>query len=236
MLHSLRIVMLWIAALVCGAASGAASGAENPLHYNQVRFQVTASRTVANDHMRAVLVVQDEGDDSAQLADRINRTMAWALQQSKGRTGIEVRSGGYATQPVYNKNALAGWRASQELSLEGGDFGAIGQLVGVLQQRLQLHAVAFSIAPRTKLAVEAQLIDEALDGFKRRAEQVRGNIGTPGYRIVEININTEDLPVQPMPMLRAEAMSLSAKSVAAPGFEGGDSDVRVSVQGTVQLQ
>jgi predicted secreted protein len=45
---------------------------------------------------------------------------------------------------------------------------------------------------------------------------------------------TEDAPIQPMPMMRAEAMSM--ESVAKPSFEGGDSDVRVSVQGTVQLQ
>ena len=227
-----RIIMLWLAASVWNSAAAA----DEALHYNQIRFQSAVSRTVANDHMRAILVAQDEDSDAAQLADRINKAMAWALEQSKGRKGIEVRSGGYSTQPVYNKTTLAGWRASQELILSGGDFGAIGKLIGVLQERLQLSAVAFSIAPQTKAAVEAELIDQALDGFKQRAEQVRKNIGAPGYRIVELNINTEDMPVQPMPMMRAEGMVMSAKSIAAPSFEGGDSDVRVSVQGTVQLQ
>ncbi|HWS03975.1 MAG TPA: SIMPL domain-containing protein, partial [Gammaproteobacteria bacterium] len=163
-----------------------------------------------------------------------NKTMAWALDQSKGQKGIDVRSGGYSTQPVYNKNALSGWRASQQLILEGGDFTRIGKLIGVLQQQLQLSAVSFSVAPKTRAAVEQRLIDQALDGFKQRAEQVRKNIGVPNYRIVEINIMTEDAPIQPMPMMRAEAMSM--ESVAKPSFEGGDSDVRVSVQGTVQLQ
>lgn len=226
-----RFVLLWLAA----SFASSAAAAEGDLHYNQIRFQVTASRTVANDHMRAVLTVQDEDDDAARLADRINQTMSWALQQSKGRQGIDVRSGGYSTQPVYNKTALTGWRAAQELILDGGDFGALGQLIGVLQQRLQLSTVAFSVAPETKAATETRLIDQALDGFKQRAEQVRKNIGAPGYRIVEININSEDMPLQPVPVMRAEAMSLS-KSVAAPSFEGGDSDVRVNVNGMIQLQ
>lgn len=226
-----RFVLLWLAA----SFASSAAAAEGDLHYNQIRFQVTASRTVANDHMRAVLTVQDEDDDAARLADRINQTMSWALQQSKGRQGIDVRSGGYSTQPVYNKTTLTGWRAAQELILDGGDFGALGQLIGVLQQRLQLSTVAFSVAPETKAATEARLIDQALDGFKQRAEQVRKNIGAPGYRIVEININSEDMPLQPVPVMRAEAMSLS-KSVAAPSFEGGDSDVRVNVNGMIQLQ
>lgn len=224
------IVMLWIATVF--ASPGFA--ADTDLHYNQIRFQATASETVANDRMRAVLTVQDEDDDAAKLADRINQTMAWALQQSKGQKGIEVRSGGYSTQPVYNKNTLTGWRASQELILEGGDFGQISKLIGTLQQRLQLTTVSFSIAPDTRAAVERKLIDRALDSFKQRAEQVRKNIGTSGYRIVELNINTEDMPVQPYPVMRAEAASM--KSVAPPSFEGGNSDVRVSVNGTVQLQ
>lgn len=224
------IVMLWIATVF--ASPGFA--ADTDLHYNQIRFQAAASETVANDRMRAVLTVQDEDDDAARLADRINQTMAWALQQSKAQKGIEVRSGGYSTQPIYNKNALSGWRASQELILEGGDFGQISKLIGVLQQRLQLTTVSFSIAPETRAAVERKLIDQALDSFKQRAEQVRKNIGTSGYRIVELNINTEDMPVQPYPVMRAEAASY--KSVAEPSFEGGNSDVRVNVNGTVQLQ
>lgn len=225
-----RIVLL----LAATVFNSLATAADNDLHYNQVRFQAAASESVANDRMQAVLTVQDEDDDAAQLAERINTAMAWALGQSKGQQGIDVRSGGYSTQPIYSKNTLTGWRASQELILEGGDFGQISKLIGVLQQRLQLTTVGFSVAPDTRAAVERRLIDRALDSFKQRAEQVRKNIGTPGYRIVELNINTEDMPVQPYPVMRAEVASM--KSVAPPSFEGGNSDVRVSVQGMVQLQ
>ncbi|MBI5462920.1 MAG: SIMPL domain-containing protein [Gammaproteobacteria bacterium] len=231
-----RRVVLLVATVFWGAAavSAGAAATEGDLQYNQIRFQAAASESVANDRMQAVLAVQDEDDDAAQLADRINQTMAWALEQSKGQQGIDVRSGGYSTQPVYNKNALSGWRASQQLILEGSDFSQIGKLIGVLQQRLQLSAVSFSVAPDTRAAVERKLIDQALDSFKQRAEQVRKNIGTPGYRIVELSINTEDMPIQPYPVMRAEVMSV--QSVAEPRFEGGDSDVRVSVQGLIQLQ
>lgn len=220
--------------LVITGAWGMTAAADGELHYNQIRFQAAASESVANDRMRAVLAAQDEDADAAQLADRINKTMAWALAQSKGQKGIEVRSGGYSTQPVYSKNTLTGWRATQEVILEGGDFGQISKLIGTLQGRLQLTQVSFSIAAETRAAVEGRLIDQALDGFKQRAEQVRRNIGTSGYRIVELNIMTEGAPVQPYPVVRAEAMSM--KSVAAPSFEGGDSEVRVSVHGSIQLQ
>lgn len=226
-----RASMLMIAVLA-GLGAGP-TRAENELHYNQVRFQVRAVESVSNDRMQAVLAVQDEDEDAARLADRINKAMAWALEQSRGQKIIQVHTGGYSTQPIYQKDNIAGWRASQELILDSSDFVKLGKMIGVLQQRLKLRAVNFSVAAETRAGLEDQLIDKALNDFKRRAEQVRANIGTKAYRIVELNIMTEDAPIQPMPMMRAEAMS---KSVATPSFEGGESEVRVSVQGVVELE
>lgn len=226
-----RVLMIM---LVAGVWSGAAS-ADAELHYNQVRFQVRAMESVANDRMQAVLVAQDEDSDAARLADRINKTMAWALEQPREKAAIQVRTGGYSTQPIYKKDMIEGWRATQELLLDGGDFGKLTALIGTLQQRLHLRSVNFGVADATRDGIERQLIDSALDGFKRRAEQVRKNIGTKGYRIVELNVLTEDAPMRPVPMMRGEAMAMS-KSVEVPSFEGGESEIRVSVHGTVQLE
>ncbi len=207
--------------------------AETEVLYNQVRFQVRAMESVANDHMQAVMVAQYEDDDPARLADRINKTMGWALAQTRNQSAIQVRTGGYTTQPVYKKEGISGWRATQELILTGADFTPLGKLIGTLQQQLQLRSVGFDVAAETREEMERALIDRALNGFKQRAEQVRANIGSKSYRIVELNIVTEDSPGRPIPMMRVEAMS---KAVAAPSFEGGESEVRVAVHGVVQLE
>ena len=223
---------MFMLALLVGLGT-APTQAETDLHYNQVRFQVRAVESVSNDRMQAVMAVQDEDEDAARLADRINKAMAWALEKSRGQKVIQVHTGGYSTQPIYQKETISGWRASQELILDSSDFAKLGNMIGVLQQRLKLRAVNFSVAAETRAAIESKLIDKALNDFKQRAEQVRANIGTKTYRIVELNIMTEDSPIQPMPMMHAEAMS---KSVATPSFEGGESEVRVSVQGVVELE
>ena len=224
-----RVLIMLLAGLWSGVAS-----AEAELHYNQVRFQVQATESVTNDRMQAVLVVQDEDSDAARLADRVNKTMAWALAQSRDQSGIEVRTGGYSTQPVYKKEALEGWRAIQEIILDGSEFAKISELIGTLQQRLKLRSANFSVADATREGVERRLIEHALDDFKQRAEQVRKNIGTQGYRIVELNLVTEGAPIRPMPMAREGYATMA--SVDIPSFEGGESEVRVGVQGTVQLE
>ncbi len=229
----MRMRIGWVLWFLLLSVGGATQAAEPPERFNQISFQVRAAESVANDRMQVVLAVQGEDENAAVLADRLNKTMAWALAQARAQSGVEVRSGGYATQPVYRKEALVGWRAAQELVLQGGDFAQLGALIGTLQERLQLRSVAFSVAPQTRAEVERRLIDRALEDFKRRADQVRANLGSKTYRIVEASIQTEDQPVHPMPIVRAQAMS---ESVAPPAFEGGDSEIRVGVHGVIQLE
>lgn len=225
-------LILLILGMLSFGIVGAVQAATAPERFNQISFQVRAVETVANDRMQVVLAAQGEDENAAVLADRLNTTMAWALTQARAQAGVDVRSGGYSTQPVYRKEALVGWRASQELILQGGDFAQLGALIGTLQARLQLRSVAFSVAPQTRAEVERRLIDHALDDFKQRADQVRTNLGGQKYRIVEASIQTEDQPVHPRPLMRAQAMS---ESVAPPAFEGGDSDIRVGVHGVIQV-
>jgi predicted secreted protein len=213
--------------------------AEEAPRYNHVRFQVESSRAVDNDRMQAVLAVTAEDDNAARLADEVNRTMDWAVQIAKARPRIEVRSGGYRTQPVYDKGKIRRWRATQELVLEGGEFAQLGTLIGQLQERLQVSAVGFSVSPARRAGAEDELIAQAIDAFKQRAELVRKQFGAKGYRLVEVSIGAGDARPVPM-MMRAGAEDAGFSSVtkfAAPlPVEAGTSTVKVTVAGAVVLQ
>lgn len=217
------------------AAAGPALAAETP-RYNQFRFQVESSRPVDNDRMQAVLGITAEDENPARLADNVNRTMDWALKRAQARPRIEVRSGGYRTHPVYDQERIRRWRATQELVLEGGDFAALGTLIGELQERLQVTTVVFSVSPARRAAVEDELIGQALEAFRQRAELVRRQFAGRGYRVVDVSINTADS--RPLPVLRAEALEIGslAKSAAPVPVQAGTSTVTVSVGGVIELQ
>ncbi len=225
---------LLLVSLILGltAAGSTASAAEAP-RYNQIHFQVERSQPVDNDRMRATLSVTAEDDDPARLADHINRTMGWALKTSKALSKIEVHTGGYRTYPVYNKEKIQRWRGTQELILQGTDFAALGNLIGQLQERLQVTSVDFSVSPTRRAATEDELIVQALDAFKRRAELVRRNLAAKGYRIVDVSINTGGGQLVPVMM---RATSLESKSLAPPALEAGTSTLSVSVSGVIELQ
>lgn len=212
----------------------AAIAADEAPRYNRIHFQVERSRPVDNDRMHAVLSLTAEDDNAARLADHINRNMDWAIKTARAKPGIEVRSGGYRTHPVYDKNKIRRWRATQELMLEGADFAGLGGLIGQLQERLQVNAINFSVSPARRAAVEDELIAQALTAFKQRAELVRKQFATKGWRLVNLSINAGG--GQPVPMMRGLAMEAMASSVAPPAVEAGTSILSLSVDGAIELQ
>jgi predicted secreted protein len=216
------------------AVAGPATAADDTPRYNQIHFQVERNRPIDNDRMHAVLSLTAEDDNAARLADQVNRTMDGALKTAKARPKIEVRTGSYRTYPVYDKNKIRRWRATQELLLEGSDFTELGNLIGQLQERLQVDSINFSVSPARRAAVEDELIAQALDAFKQRAELVRKQFVTKGYRLVNVSINTGG--GQPVPLMRGMAMEAMEKSVAPPAIEAGTSILSVSVGGVIELQ
>lgn len=211
------------------------AAAEEERRYNQIHFQVERSRPVDNDRMQATLSITAEDANAARLADQINRSMAWAVNVAKNYSRVERRSGGYQTYPVYEKDKVQRWRATQELLLEGSDFAQMGEVIGKLQERLQVNGIQFSVSAERRATIEDELIAKALDAFKQRADLVRRQLATKQYRIVNVSISQDGAAPPPRPMLRAKGIMESA-SVATPAVEAGSSTLSVTVNGTIELQ
>lgn len=206
--------------------------ADQEQRYNQVRLQAGQSESVSNDTMHVRLQTFDESRDPADLAEAINRDMDWALQAARSVEGVDASTGGYQTYPVHKDNVIKSWRGQQDLILEGRDHKAIGQLVAVLQEKLQVKSMQFTVSDERRRAAENRLIARALDAFRERAGIVGANLEAKGYRIVELNINTSSQRPPAPYQARMAAMEAPAPVVT----EAGDSDIRVTISGTVELQ
>jgi predicted secreted protein len=228
----MRLTRAITAAMLAITGMAAQVQADEDLRYNQVRLQAEQSEAVSNDTMHVTLSTFAESRDPADLATAINRDMDWALQIARSVEGVDASTGGYQTYPVHKDNVIKSWRGQQNLMLEGLDHKAIGRLVGTLQERLQVKSMQFSVSDDRRRAVENRLIGRALDAFRERAGIVGSNLDAKGYRIVELNINTgSQRPPVPY-QARMAAMEAAAPVVT----QAGDSDVRVTISGTVELQ
>lgn len=211
-----------------------AAFADDELRYNQVRLQSQQTEAVSNDTMHVSMNTYAEMQDPAKLAAKINNDMEWALQQAKQVQGVKINTGSYQTWPITRKEVTTGWRGQQDLVLESADTETLSRLVGQLQDRLQIKSMNFTVSDEKRAGVENRLIDAALDAFKQRAGIIGDNLKASGFRIVEINVNTS---TQRPPMLRQARMaSMSMEASDAVAVEGGESDVSVTVNGTIELQ
>jgi predicted secreted protein len=219
---------------ICLAATAAfAQQVDRP--NRRVGFSVERSREVANDWATALLSVTHEDPSAAEVAARINRDMAFALDLAKKRSSVRARTSGYTTLPIQDpkRGNVRHWRGTQELVLESGDVAALTGLIGELQAKLQLQSLAFSVSPGQRRKVEEELAVEALEAFQARADLVRKTFGASGYRLVEVHVGTGGGGPPPRPMMR-EMMAADA-AMMPPAVEGGTSEITASANGSIEL-
>lgn len=212
-----------------------ASAGEAP-RYNQINLDAQVSEQVSNDTMHVNMNTYGEHREAARLATQINQDMEWALSLAKQHTAIKVSTGGYQTWPLPSKDNLStrGWRGQQTLMLESRDSETLSQLVGQLQERLKINSMNFTVSDEKRVEVENRLIDSALEAFKTRANIVSANLKATGYRVVAINVGTT--AQQPPILYRARVATMAMESAEAPvAVEGGESEVHVQVNGTIEL-
>jgi predicted secreted protein len=223
---------LWAALCVTLLLACQASADEQP-RYNQVRLQSQESEPVSNDTMHVTLSASGEQRDAADLAGRINADMTWALDLAKGYEAVKVSTGNYRTWQVRQDNKMKGWQARQDLVLESRNTHALSQLTGLLQEKLQVDSMSFSVSAETRTAMENRLIELALQAFKVRAGIIGDKLMASGYRIVDLNIGT--FAQQPPVVYRAQGAVAAMESSMAVATEGGESDIQVTVSGTIEL-
>jgi len=223
------------AALLITALSGAPFASAEPLPYNRVTLNESAQTEADNDLLVAVMFAQAEGRDAAQPADEINRRMDWAVAMVKDHPEVKVQTLGYQTSAIYDKSNVRGWRVNQSLRLESQDSRLLGDLIGRLQEQLQVQSIAYQVSDERRRSYLDALTDTALKRFQARARSIASSLGRNSYRVVRININ--DGFYNPAPIARGMVMSAAPADAAPapPRIEAGTQQITVSIDGEIEL-
>lgn len=212
--------------------------AADELHYNQISLRAEVSQEVARDKMIVTLYTESQNSDPAKLAAEITTTLNKALGEAREVKGVTLRQGSRNSYPIYdNKNQkITGWRERAELRLESADFPALSKLTGDLLNTLKMENMDFAIADATRKASEDALLKDAVTAFKARAQLATDALGGKGYKIVNLNFNTNGYP---MPYARGAGMMMKAAmadSAPTPEVEAGTSQVNMSADGVIEVQ
>ncbi len=230
------IIAVFVPLLGCALPIASARAESQEATRNRASFQVEAVREIANDWVTARLSVVSEGKDPAKVANAVNEAMARATKEAMRVSEIEVRSGTYVTQPVYDDGRVVRWRARQELRIESGDVDRLAKLIGQLQgDSVLLSSIAFSVRRETRKALEDELIEEALESFRARASLVAKGMGSKDWSLIQVSVGGSDGVPHRVEMDSHPSAMLSRSRAAAPVFEAGTSELRVHVSGVVEL-
>lgn len=205
---------------------------DNEPLFNQVNLQAQSERDIPNDQLTVLLAVEEEGKEAAKIANKINKDMEWALNIAGKHNDIESRSLSYNTYPIYDKRTVIGWRAIQQLELKSTSITELSELVGELQDRLQVKNMKFNPTRETRVRYENELIEEAMLAFKQRIEIVKKHMDEKNVRIINLRVNTGGGRPQP---IYAESRMMAMDSKSAPGVEAGTSKITVTINGSVQF-
>lgn len=200
----------------------------------RVSFRVEAARDVESDWFSARAGITVEDPDPARAAERVNDAMTWALERARAADDVEARSGSYSTWPVREEGRIRRWRASHEMLLESGDAEALSDLLGTLQERLEVRSFDVSVSEERRARVERELVGEALAAFRKRAALVHESLGAAGYAIDQLSISTGG-GSPPRPMMR-EFEADAHRARTAPAVEPGTTRIAVGVDATIALE
>lgn len=193
----------------------------------------SAEREVDNDLMTVNLSIERRAADVGEAVEEVNSLMRQALDQAKREPAAEVRSLGYSTSPVYDRERKqvepVAWQVSQVLELKGKDFEKLTALAGDLQQAgLAITQIRFSVSPEAQAGYRDELLDEAIVRWQGIAQRMGASLGASHLFPTEMTLH-ENGGFHPSPMLRSAAMEGALAS--APALEAGRSTVRVTVSG-----
>lgn len=222
----------WLFFAICISASNA-QALDEPTLFNQMHVQAQVERDVVNDEIQSLLVSEHQGKNASDLSDRVNQDMKWALSKVTLYKDIEVSTCAYQTYPIYKDNDVVGWRVSQEIQLISRNMARQSEVIGELQEKSQVRQMQFSASKQTRDQIENELIEEAMQAFKRKVEIIRKHMQDKDYRIVNLHINSNGQQLQPMQAQRG--MMQSMEMVSAPTVEAGTSNINVTVSGSVQF-
>ncbi len=203
------------------------------LNYNLVNLYGQAQKHIDNDVLVVTMRSTADADSPHEAAKIVNRNMGWAQDLLKDMPEIKKQTINYQTRPRYQNKVIVGWSVSQELLLESEELDELSDVVGSLQQKLQVQSMTFGVSPQRKEVSTDELIAEALTVFEAKARLVTTTVGAKDFRIVTLTIGENAPGIPRQRGYQMEAMAMSAAD--APPIEAGESKITVRVDGTIQL-
>lgn len=203
----------------------------------QLSLSATAYRDVVQDRVTVTLYAERESPQPAAGQAQVSGILGPVIEQLKARSDLEVRSSGYRTDPVWQQSRIVAWRTRGSIQVSAQPSEAFNRLIGELATKLNVESLAYWLSRESRLAVERELIAEAVAAFRAKADTAARSLGFGAYAVRRVSVDDAG-PIRPEPVPRmtmSRAAAAEAAPVPLPAAEG-KTTVTVTVSGSVALE
>ena len=208
-----------------------------------LNLSASASIDVTKDLLAVTFATTKEGSDANAVQAQLKQALDAALAEAKKveRPGqVDVRTGNFSLYPRYagsgssGRTSISGWQGTAEMTVEGRDMTAIGQLTGRIATMAISH-VTYRLSREASQKVEGDVTAEAIARYRAKAADYAKQFGYTGYTIREVSVGTNGPMSGPIPMtvMRSAVAQTSSDALAV---EPGKATVTATVSGTVQMR
>ncbi|MDB5962327.1 MAG: hypothetical protein JWP59_3621 [Massilia sp.] len=209
----------------------------------------------ANDLAIATFGIEEQDQDKAAAASRVNRKMAEGMAILRAADPqASLKTQGYYTYPVYaeqprplsgmpaQKPVTVGWRVGQYVQLKTLNLAALPKTAAAAQAVLSLNSVNFGLSPATLKKVDDERIAATYANLKERIASIAAAMGrTPADAVLDtVDLEaTGNYAVQvtgSRVQYAARAVASAAPEVAEPSFEPGETTLQMKVVGKVRFK
>lgn len=202
---------------------------------NLIGFEVSSQATVENDEASAVMTKTMTAKTAKELANKLNPLINQSLAIAKKYPSVKVSTGGQYAHPEYSKGKIVGVSGSASLNLKSQDTEALSNLMAELQNNLLVENLSFDVSEALRESTNARLRDEATQKFKNEANSLVKAWGAKSYRLVNAQMNSHSNGYAKRMFSPMMAMAEQASDASAQSFEAGSSEIRYTINGTIQL-
>jgi len=215
----------------------------------QVVVPATGEVTLPNDQVRVTLMIEEQDQDKAAAASRVNQKMTQgiAIVKQKDPTA-QLRTRGYFSVAIYadepqhvsnRARPIVGWRIGQYLEVTTSDLARLSSTVAAVQGVLALNGLEFGLTPASIRKLDDALIAAAYQNLRERIEAITRAMGRTAADVVIETLDFDGagnfVPVAPRAMMMQSAMS-APQVVTEPSFEPGESTLSMRLVGKLRIR
>lgn len=230
----------WLSYLLAASFAIGAAGvaqAEHPKKppHPTLQLDAQAFTEVAQDTVIITLQATRQSSEQGGVTQQLTEVVGAVLAEVKKQDVVQVSSGNYSVRPQYDKDGkLTSWLGQSQLLFESTDIKAASTLAAQYQEQMPVANVSFSVSKQARSQVEAQLMTDAAQAFKQRAETMAAALGYGSYELKEMNLGGSGAMYRAQRPQFDMVRAAVAMSESLP-IDSGTEEISLSLNGSIYL-